>query len=368
MSALSQARAACGPLFEPLVLPRGPEIKNRFVLAPLTNCQSEVDGTLGEEEYQWLTLRAKGGFGLVTTCASHVQACGQGFPGQLGCFSDDHLPGLTRLADGLRAAGAVSSLQLHHAGMRGVPEAGQLVGASADDKTQTRALSGAEVETLIEDFIAGAVRAEKAGFDGVQIHGAHGYILAQFLSPEINHRQDQWGGSYENRTRLTLRIIDGIRAACGPDFQVGLRLSSERFGLVLPEMIALATQLLAEGKLDYLDMSLWDVRKAPEDAGFAGQSLMSLFTALPRGATKLGVAGKLMTAEDCAYVMAHGADYAAIGRAAILAHDFPQQVQQDPSYQGPSLPVPATHLQDQGISDTFIAYLRRYFGALVEPA
>lgn len=352
-------------LFSPLQLRRGPALGNRFVLAPLTNCQSHADGSLAAEEYDWLTLRAKGGFGLVTTCASHVQACGQGFPNQLGCFDDRHIEGLTRLADGLRAAGAVSSLQLHHAGMRAVPEAGQSVAPSDDAETGARALTGDEVEQLIADFIAAALRAEKAGFDGVQIHGAHGYILAQFLSPVLNRRTDDWGGSYENRVRLLWRVLDGIHAACGKDFQIGLRLSPERFGLELPEMIRLAGDMLACGKLDYLDMSLWDFRKTPEDQAFAGQSLMALFTNLPRHGTALGVAGKIMTAADCRAALDAGADYAAIGRAGIIAHDMPRRVQADPSYTGPILPVHADLLRDEGVSDVFVSYLRRYFGALV---
>src|SRR5271156_1493085 len=89
-------------LFAPLTLQRGPAWRNRFMLAPLTNLQSHADGTLSEDEFRWLTYRATGGFGLVMTCAAHVQAAGQGFPGQLGVFSDDHLPGLTRLAHKIR--------------------------------------------------------------------------------------------------------------------------------------------------------------------------------------------------------------------------------------------------------------------------
>ena len=91
-------------LFQPLSLVRGPQWKNRFMLAPLTNLQSHVDGTLSDDEFNWLTYRATGGFGLVMTCAAHVQRVGQGFPGQLGVFSDDHLPGLTRLAAKIKAA------------------------------------------------------------------------------------------------------------------------------------------------------------------------------------------------------------------------------------------------------------------------
>ena len=105
-------------LSQPLSFTRGPAMKNRFMLAPLTNWQSHPDGRLSDEEVEWLTHRATGGFGLVMTAAAHVQRTGQGFPGQLGVFGDDHLDGLTRLAAAIRAKGALSAVQLHHAGIR----------------------------------------------------------------------------------------------------------------------------------------------------------------------------------------------------------------------------------------------------------
>ena len=104
---------------------------------------------------------------------------------------------------------------------------------SGDDKTGARALSLIEVEQLVTDFIAAAVRSQEAGFDGVEIHGAHSYILCQFLSSEDNQRDDRYGGSLENRSRIFFEILDGIREQCRDDFMVGVRLSPERFGLVL---------------------------------------------------------------------------------------------------------------------------------------
>ncbi|PTY36064.1 NADH:flavin oxidoreductase [Saccharospirillum sp. MSK14-1] len=353
-------------LFTPLTLKRGPAAPNRLVLAPLTNTQSYADGTLAEDEYRWLTLRAEGGFGWVTTCASHVQPSGQGFPGQLGCFSDDHLPGLTRLAEGLREAGALSSLQLHHAGIRAFDGVTDKVGPSAHAETGARAMSEAEVEQLVEDFIRAAQRAEQAGFDGVQIHGGHGYILTQFLSAQYNQRDDRWGGSLDNRARLLFAILDGIRATCRPDFQIGVRISTERFGLELPDMIEVARQLLASDALDYLDLSLWDFTKQPEDSQFAGRTLMSLFTELPRGEIKLGVAGKIMSAADARAALDAGADYVAIGKAGIMAHDFPKRVQADANFASPALPIAAAQLANEGISPTLMTYLRGFPGFIAD--
>src|SRR5210317_1284963 len=102
-------------LFKPLEFKNGSVMRNRFMLAPMTNCQSHEDGRLSDDEYRWLTMRARGGFGLTMTCASHVQAIGQGFPGQLGCFFDDHHEGLARLAAGIKAENSLAVVQLHHA-------------------------------------------------------------------------------------------------------------------------------------------------------------------------------------------------------------------------------------------------------------
>ena len=109
-------------LFTPLTFAHGPAMKNRLMLAPLTNTQSHVDGRMSDEEFKWLTMRAEGGFGLTMTCAAHIQRTGQGFPGQMGCWSDDHIEGLTRLAAAIKAQGSVAVVQLHHAGMRSPAE------------------------------------------------------------------------------------------------------------------------------------------------------------------------------------------------------------------------------------------------------
>ena len=351
------------PLFAPLSFMHGPDMKNRFMLAPLTNLQSHADGTLSDDEFRWLTYRAEGGFGLTMTSAAQVQAVGQGFPGQLGIFSDAHLPGLTRLATAIRAAGSLASVQLHHAGMRSPKEiVGQPVAPSDDAETGARALSTGEVEQLIEDFIVAAVRAEQAGVDGVEIHGAHGYVLAQFLSPESNRREDRFGGTLANRTAPIREIIAGVRARCRADFQLGLRLSPERFGLVLGEMIEVSRTILAAQEIDFLDMSLWDVDKAPNDPAFAGRTLMSCFTELDRGAVRLGVAGKITSGPVAARMLAEGADFVLLGRAAILHHDFPERVQADSGFVQASLPVSREHLVAEGLGPKFVDYMSTWKG------
>ena len=342
--------------------------KNRFFLAPLTNTQSHVDGTLSEDEYHWLTLRAKGGFGMTMTCAAHVQAIGQGFPGQLGIFADQHIAGLTRLAEGINREDSISIAQLHHAGMRTPPDlvGGNIVCPSDNEETGARALSTAEVEQLRDDFIAAAVRAERAGFHGVEIHGAHGYILAQFLSPTINQRDDRYGGSTENRARLIWEIVDGIKAACQPDFIIGVRLSPERFDLKLAEIIQLAEQLMVSGKIDFLDMSLWDVFKEPMEEAYQGRPLIDYFTELARGNTLLGVAGSIRTPADTLRCMESDVDFIMLGRAAILHHDFPNLMLADQQFAPVQIPVSAEHLRKEGLGESFINYMSSWPGFVQE--
>jgi len=356
-------------LFEPLTLAHGPALKNRLVLAPLTNLQSHPDGTLSDDEFKWLTYRARGGFALTMTCAAHVQRIGQGFPGQLGVFGDEHLPGLTRLAAKIREYGSVAVAQLHHAGMRSPKE---LIGEapvcpSDNDETGARALTLTEVEQLRDDFIAAAVRCERAGFQGVELHGAHGYVLAQFLSPEVNRRTDRYGGSIENRARIVHEIIDGVRERTGADFSLGLRISPERFGLQLAEIVEVARRILAEGKIDYLDLSLWDYAKEPNEDAFKGRTLMSYFAELPRGQVRVGCAGKVMTPNDARACLERGMDYVLLGRAAILHHDWPLRLAADPAFTPVKTPVSAEHLRAEGLGPSFVKYMGTWKGFVAEP-
>jgi 2,4-dienoyl-CoA reductase-like NADH-dependent reductase (Old Yellow Enzyme family) len=298
------------------------------------------------------------------TCASHVQAQGRGFPGQLGIFADAHLEGLSRLAAALKRAGTVAIVQLHHAGIRSPRDliGAQPVGPSDDADTGARALTLDEVERLKEDFIAAAIRAERAGFDGVELHGAHGYVLCQFLSSETNRRNDQYGGTLENRSRLLLDIVAGIRAGCRSDFTVGVRLSPERFGMQVTEIRSLAQRLMREGRIDFLDLSLWDVFKEPQDESFRGRSLLSFFTDLERGGVRLGAAGRIMSGADATRCLAAGLDFVIIGRGAVLHHDFPARVQADPGFRAASLPVTPEYLAQEGLSPVFVKYMGNWKG------
>lgn len=354
------------PLNSPLPLRHGRDLPNRLALAPMTNTQSNPDGSLSEMDLVWLVARARGGFGLTMTAATYVSPDGKAWLGQPGASDDRHLAGLERLARGIREAGGVSAVQLHHGGERANPAASgrPLVAPWNSAESGVRALSTDEVGQVVEDFAAAAERVQRAGVDGVEIHGAHGYLLCQFLDASRNTRQDGYGGDYQGRTRIVHEVIDAVRSRTGADFQVGLRLSAERFDLDPDEMVRLTADVMARGDLDYVDLSLWDVTKLPAGAA-DGPLLIDPFLALPRHGTALGVAGRLTTAAEAQAVLDRGADLAFVGKAAIADQDFARHAQTDPTYRAPAFPVSRDHLRSQALGEPFVAYFAAGWPKLV---
>ena len=368
-----------------IIFPCGISMKNPFMLAPLTNTQSFEDGCLSDDEFNWLVMRSKGDFGMTMSCASHVQEIGKGFPGQLGIFDDIHIEGLKKLTEKIKSYNSLAVAQLHHAGMRS-PE--DIIGErpvcpSSDDETNSRALTLDEVKGLRDDFISAAVRAKKSGYDGVEIHGAHGYILCQFLSSALNKRNDEYGGSLENRSRIIFEIINGIRAECGGNFLLGVRLSPERFGMDLEEIKIICEQLINTQKIDFIDMSLWDCFKYPanfrkddpdlekimnpeKDKEKLEKTLLEHFTELDFKDVMLTVAGNIRTGQDVQKVINCGVNFVAIGRAAIINHDFPKLVIDNPEFEPTNLPVSKDHLRKEGVSEKFIDYLGFFKGFVKE--
>jgi 2,4-dienoyl-CoA reductase-like NADH-dependent reductase (Old Yellow Enzyme family) len=346
-------------LADELTLTRGPALKNRLLLAPLTNMQSEEDGTLGEDEYNWLMLRARGGFAMTMTCAAYVALAGKAFHGQLGISADAHLPGLERLARAIKAAGSVSAVQLQHTGLRANPvlSGEPPVAPWADEETGARAMTTGEVEQVIEDHAEAAVRAERAGFEGVEIHGAHGYLPCQFLDEVNNRRTDRFGGSFENRARIYFEMIEAIRARTGPDFQLGVRISPERYNYPLNEARLLAERLMASGLLDYLDMSLYRSFSLPAEEEHRHKPLIEHFMDIPRGNTRLAVVGGIMSSADAQRCLDLGADMVFVGRGAILHQDFARQAIADPDFRAVPLPVSREYLVHQGLGPAFVNYM-----------
>ncbi|MFJ2316359.1 NADH:flavin oxidoreductase [Glutamicibacter sp. NPDC087661] len=355
-------------LSDPLDLRHGHLLPNRLVLAPMTNQQSNSNGTLSDDELAWLVARAEGEFGLLQTAAAYVHRGGQVWPGQLGISSDEHLPGLERLAAAVSAAGARSSVQLHHGGVRAEKTltSQEVVGPWDDAQTGVRGMTTGEVQQAVENFAAAAARAEKAGIDGIEVHGGHGYLVGQFLDASNNLRTDGYGSDPAGRSRFAKEVVQAIRERTGPDFHIGLRLSVERYGLVLADMVQLVGELFAGGNIDILDLSLWDVAKLPANAPEGSRTLLEHFLDLPRYGTALGVSGHLADAAAVQRVLDQGADLAYIGKAAIADHAFARRAIANPGYRPPSFPVTRDHLRVEKLAEPFVTYFASNWPQLVD--
>ncbi len=359
------------PLLTALRFRNGAIARNRLWLAPMTNLQSHDDGSLSDDELRWLVRRAAGGFGVIETCASHVTEDGQAWRGQLGVFEDRLLPGLRRLAGEVAGNGALGVVQLFHGGVRADP---QLTGrpvwsASASEQPGLPAAQAAteeQIEAVINRFREATVRAHVAGFSGVELHGAHGYLLGQFLSATQNRRQDRWGGAWENRVRLLRETVRAARAAVPRSFLVGVRLSPEdrgqATGLDLDENISLARWLVEDG-VDFLHLSLWDASKKTQKR--PDQHPIPLFRQAIDAGVPLVVAGNVWTRRDAEALLEMGADAVAIGRAAIANPDWPSRVA-DPTWEPRRPPLSVAELRERGLSEAFAIYLRNWKGFVAD--
>lgn len=349
-------------LHEPLVFRAGVRSKNRVVLAAMTNGQSQPDGSLGDDELHWLNMRAEGGFGIITTCASHVSRDGQGWAGELASFDDRHIPGLGALAQAMHRRGALAFAQIFHGGLRANPA---LTGerpwsASAAVDGSHRAADEQDLSRVIADFAGAAGRARTAGMDGVEIHGAHGYLLTQFLSAVENRRCDRWGGSLENRARLIREVTRAVRAATPAPFIVGVRLSPEDFGnakgLDLDESLQVAQWLCQDG-VDFVHLSLWDASKNTTKRPHE-HALEAFRRALPPE-VRILVAGKIWSRSDGERVLAYGADGVALARAAIANPDWPLRIC-EPAWSPRLPPLTEEELRERGLNPQFVQYMRRW--------
>ena len=363
------------PVFEPWTFSRSQRVcPNRLVVAAMTNKQSHADGSLSDDELRWLAHRARGGFGMVTTCAAHVRADGQGWDGEMGVFDDSHLPGLTRLATAISEHGALGIVQIFHGGVRAPSRltGQQPWSASAFELEQAnfevpRPATEDDILETIESFAAAAARCEAAGFAGVELHGAHGYLLCQFLGRISNTRSDRWGGPLlENRARLILETLRAVRARCSERFIVGVRISPEvgNIGVDFDESLTVARWLAEEGA-DFVHVSLWDswqpARKYPDDP----RPLTATFREAIPSHCPLIIAGGIWTPAQAEEIMAQGADFVAMARAAIGNPDWPQQARVA-GYEPARPPYTPQALKEAALSTAFVDYTRRWAGFVTD--
>lgn len=212
-------------------------LKNRIVMPPMGTNLAGFEGEVTDELIAYYEERAKGGTGLIIvefTCIDYEY--GKGFVRQLRLDDDRCIPGMFRLANAVHKYDTKIFVQIHHAGRQSssaLINGKQIVAPSSVPSTAVgevpRELTTAEVKELVNKFVQAALRVKQSGFDGVEVHGAHGYLINQFLSPEANLRTDEYGGNFENRMRFLEEIIQGIREKCGEDFPITVRLSVDEF-------------------------------------------------------------------------------------------------------------------------------------------
>jgi 2,4-dienoyl-CoA reductase-like NADH-dependent reductase (Old Yellow Enzyme family)/thioredoxin reductase len=221
-------------LFSPIRIKKM-EIPNRIVMPPMGTNLGNSDGTVSEANLAYMKRRARGGAGLIITEISAVHPTGMAIPSELGSYDDRFIPGLKKLADVIHASGGKAALQLHHTGRESLflLKAGKAIAPSPIRSLvfglTPREMTREEVQELIAAFGAAAFRGKQAGFDAVEVHGAHGYLLTQFLSALSNQRTDEYGGDLVKRSRFIREVLREVRRRVGEEFPVSLRLSAEEF-------------------------------------------------------------------------------------------------------------------------------------------
>ena len=343
-------------------------IPNRSVLAAMTNKQSHADGTLSDQEIRFLLRRAEGGFGLITTAASHVQESGQGWEGEFGVWGDHHLPGLTSLATQLKQHASKSFVQIFHGGMRapssitGQQASSASVNFISESEGSSRRLSESQVEETISCFIKAAQRCEAAGFDGVELHGAHGYLIAQFLGSNTNRRSDVFGGDVQQRSTFLLRIIRGIREVVSDEFAIMVRLSpvSDEIGITM-EDTKQVIELLIKERVDALHISCWDVFEKQDNHQTMTKELCSIYSdSIPIVST-----GSVWSAADAQFVLDQGAQAVGVARVALPHPDWASLVT-NMSYNPKVAPFTPEELRSAELSPTFVEYMRRWRGFVTD--
>jgi 2,4-dienoyl-CoA reductase-like NADH-dependent reductase (Old Yellow Enzyme family) len=329
------------PLIEPYTLPNGVQLKNRIVMAPMTNFSSNPDGTVTDAEVKYYARRSSG-VGMVITACTYVTANGKGFHGEFGGDRDELIPSLRQLASAIKEQGAKAVLQIFHGGsqipIELVPN-GEVVSASAvpvegEGKPVPRALTETEVESIIRDFGETTRRAIEAGFDGVELHGANGYLIQQFFSPHSNRREDQWGGSLEKRLAFPLAVVDEVKKVVAEhakeSFVVGYRFSPEEPetpGITMADTLTLVDALAAKN-LDYLHVSLQNFWSTPRRGIQDTRSRIEIIQERVGDRVPVIGVGSIYTADDALKAMQAGIPLIALGRELIIDPDWVQKVQE----------------------------------------
>lgn len=322
-------------LVQPFAFKNGLTLRNRAVMAPMTTWSANPDGTISDQEVAYYRARVNG-VGMVITGCTHVTADGIGFTDEFASHDDRFIPSLSRLAHAAKSGGALAILQIFHAGNKALPHLvpnGRVVSASAlqvppspfnNAEVTTHALSETEIEALIIAFGETTRRAIEAGFDGIELHGAHGFLIQNFFSPMFNQRDDKWGGSLDNRMRFPLAIVREVQRVIAEHakrpFLLGYRLSPEEAdegALRIDDSYVLIDQLIEAG-IDYLHASLFDIPNA-RPADYSGEhTTAELLVEHVAERIPLIAAGLIRTPSDAENALSAGLSLVAIGQGLVM--------------------------------------------------
>ncbi|MEY8370242.1 NADH-dependent flavin oxidoreductase [Aerococcaceae bacterium 50-4] len=332
-------------LIETITLRHGATLNNRIAMSPMQTHSGKRNGFVSEDTIKYYGARSKAA-GLLISEFHYVSENGgpsyrPGYPEQLAAYSDRHLEGLTKLASALKKDGNKAILQIHHGGRASVGQAlsGQdVVAPSTIDfdflDYPIRELKEQEIEDIIKDFGQATVRAIKAGFDGVEIHGANHYLLQQFFSKLSNHRTDGWGGSLEKRMAFPLAVVKEVKRVVseqGPsDFIIGYRISPEEIhgpevGYDYKEATALVSEIV-KNELDYIHLSLWGgYGSGPKGVD---QSYAALFKSVLDDETKLLAVGGVFDEASAKDAVKNYTDIVVVGRGTLIDPQFALKIQE----------------------------------------
>ncbi len=332
-------------LFSPLRIGTGLTLRNRLVSAPHTTVFAEPGGYPGPREAAYRAARARGGAGLIVLGTSIVHPSSPLDYGVLANLDDSYIPGYRLVAEAVHQHGAALFAQLNHQGAAahgrgtGRPLVAPAPVPSFVHGEVPRALEVEEIQEIVRAFAAAAARCQRAGVDGVLIHAAHGYLLNQFLSPLTNRRTDQYGGSLANRLRLLWEVLTAVRAATGPAYPVGVRLSVDELvpgGLTLDESLEIIRRLDRGGLVDYLDVSCGiDTDLLSHGRHYPGMQLpeetwVDLAAAVKRVASvPVACAGRIGDPQRAERLLAEGTlDLVQMARALIADPDLPNKARE----------------------------------------
>lgn len=323
---------------EPYTFQNGATLKNRVLMAPMTNFSSEDTGETTPEELEYYRVRSQG-TGAVITAVANVTDGGKGFPGEIGAHRDDLVPSLKNLAETIQGEGAKAILQIFHAGRMAPPNllpdnesvSASAVAALRDGAAVPRELTETEIEEIIRAFGDATRRAIEAGYDGVEIHGANTYLIQQFFSPHSNRRQDQWGGSVEKRMQFPLAVVrEVLKAAAEADeqFLVGYRISPEELeepGITMEDTLTFVKELAAQ-ELDYLHVSVQDFHAGSMRDKTDKRSRVQLIQDTVGETIPVIGVGSLHTPDEVEQAMEGGTPLIALGRELIIEPQWVEKV------------------------------------------